>query len=74
MSLRQSVEALFTEYSIDEEGCPDKVMLVEEGNALMATWAKSEYGARVAAEFLELYDCAELSESFMRNKSKNVWA
>jgi hypothetical protein len=71
LSLRHSVEALFTEYSIDEEGCPDKVMLVEEGNALMATWSKSEYGARVAAEFLELYDCAELSEAFMRNKSKD---
>lgn len=71
LSLRQSVEALFTEYCIDEEGCPDKIMLAEEGNALMATWAKSEYGARVAAQFLELYDCAELTEAFMRNKSEN---
>jgi hypothetical protein len=69
LSSKQSVEALFAEYCTDEGGCPDKLMLVEEGNALMATWAKSEYGARVAAEFLQLYDCCELTESFMRNKS-----
>jgi hypothetical protein len=71
LSEKQSAEALFYEFCVDEGGCPDKLMLVEEGNALMSTWAKSEYGARVAAEFLRLYDCAELSESFMRNKSKN---
>jgi hypothetical protein len=70
LSAKQSVEALFTEYCAEEGGCPDKLMLVEEGNALMSTWAKSEYGARVAAEFLQLYDCCELTESFMRNKSK----
>jgi hypothetical protein len=70
LSPKQSVEALFAEYCVDEGGCPDKVLLVEEGNALMATWVKSEYGARVAAEFLQLYDCAELTECFMRNKSK----
>jgi hypothetical protein len=70
LSAKQSVEALFAEYCIDEGGNPDKLMLVEEGNALMATWAKSEYGSRVAAEFLQLYDCCELSESFMRNKNR----
>jgi len=70
LSAKQSVEALFAEYCIDEGGNPDKLMLIEEGNALMATWAKSEYGSRVAAEFLQLYDCCELSESFMRNKNK----
>jgi len=70
LSGKQSVEALFSEYCVDEGGRPDKLMVVEEGNALMATWAKSDYGARVAAEFLQLYDCAELTESFMRNKTK----
>jgi hypothetical protein len=45
-------------------------MLAEEGNVLMSTWAKSDYGARVAAEFLQLYDCCELTESFLRNKNK----
>jgi hypothetical protein len=72
LSEKQSTEALFHEFCEDEGGCPDKAMLVEEGNALMATWAKSDYGARVAAEFLRLYDCAMLDESFMRNKSKNA--
>jgi Bifunctional DNA primase/polymerase, N-terminal len=70
LSAKQSVEALFAEYCADEGGSPDKLMLVEEGNTLMATWSKSDYGARVAAEFLQLYDCAELTESFLRNKSK----
>jgi hypothetical protein len=74
LSGKHSVEALFTEYCTAEGGCPDKLMLVEEGNALMATWARSDYGARVAAEFLQLYDCAELTESFMRNKSKTSGA
>jgi hypothetical protein len=70
LSTKQSVEALFTEYCPDEGGRPDKLMLVEEGNVVMSTWAKSDYGARVAAEFLQLYDCAELTESFLRNKDK----
>lgn len=70
LSTKQSVEALFTEYCPDEGGRPDKLMLVEEGNVVMSTWAKSDYGARVAAEFLQLYDCAELAESFLRNKDK----
>jgi hypothetical protein len=70
LSGKQSVEALFSEYCLDDGGRPDKLMVIEEGNTLMATWAKSDYGARVAAEFLQLYDCAELTESFIRNKTK----
>jgi hypothetical protein len=70
LSIKQSVEALFDEYHPDEGGRPDKIMIVEEGNVLMSTWAKSDYGARVAAEFLQLYDCCELTETFKRNKDK----
>jgi hypothetical protein len=33
-----SVEALFSEYCVDDGGCPDKLMMVEEGNALIKTW------------------------------------
>jgi hypothetical protein len=71
LSERLSVEALFGEYCPEEGGCPDKLMVAEEANALLATWTRTDYGARVAAEFLKLYDCGRLSESFMRNKKKN---
>ena len=71
LSTKQSVEALFGEYHPDEGGQPDKLMLAEEGNVVMSTWAKNDYGARVAAEFLQLYDCCNLSESFLRNKDKD---
>jgi hypothetical protein len=65
-----STEALFEEYCEESGGLPDKILLAEEANTIMASWTKTEYGARAAAEFLDLYDCALLSESFMRNKSK----
>src|SRR5262249_12687834 len=66
-----STEALFEEYCEDSGGCPDKVLLVEEENIILSSWSKTDYGARVAAEFLDLYDCGPLSEAFMRNKSKD---
>jgi hypothetical protein len=65
-----STEALFEEYCEESGGLPDKILLAEEANTIMASWTKTDYGARAAAEFLDLYDCALLSESFMRNKSK----
>jgi hypothetical protein len=65
-----STEALFEEYFEESGGLPDKILLAEEANTIMAAWTKTEYGARTAAEFLDLYDCGLLSEAFMRNKSK----
>jgi len=69
-----STEALFEEYSEDSGGLPDKLLLVDGANIILASWSKTDYGARVAAEFLDLYDCGPLSESFMRNKNRNSGA
>jgi hypothetical protein len=69
-----STEALFEEYWEESGGLPDKIQLVDDANILLASWSKTEYGARVAAEFLDLYDCGPLSESFMRNKTKKTGA
>ncbi|MDA7657900.1 YfjI family protein [Verrucomicrobia bacterium] len=62
-----SKEAMFDEYDEECGGCPDKVMIVPEGNIVMDNW-KSGYGEQVASQFLALYDCEPLSESFKRNK------
>jgi hypothetical protein len=61
-----SKEALFDEYDESSGGSPDKLWLVPEGNVVMDTW-KNDYGQKVASQFLQLYDCDELSESFKRN-------
>lgn len=67
-----SPEALFEEYCDASGGLADKILLVDDANILLSSWTKTDYGARVAAEFLDLYDCGSLSEGFMRNKSKNT--
>jgi len=59
-----SPEAMFDEY----ESRPDKLYLMDEGNTVLTEWQKGANGERVAARFLELYDCKPLSESFRRNK------
>jgi hypothetical protein len=69
-----SAEALFDEYCEDSGGLPDKLSLVDDANIILSSWSKTDYGARVAAEFLDLYDCGPLSEAFMRNKSKKTGA
>jgi len=65
-----SKEALVDEYDKECGGHPDKVMIVSEGNILIDSW-KSGYGESAGKQFLELYDCARLSESFKRNKAKS---
>ena len=67
-----SVEALFEEYCEESGGLPDKLSLVDDANIILSSWGKTDYGARVAAEFLDLYDCGPLSEAFMRNKGKKT--
>ena len=61
-----SPEAMFDEY----ETRPDKLYIVDEANTVLTDWVKGTNGERVAARFLELYDCKPMSESFRRNKSK----
>ncbi len=62
-----SPESLFDEYDAESGGRPDKLWIVDDANAVLTDWQKTGNGERNAARFLELYDCAALSESFRRN-------
>jgi Bifunctional DNA primase/polymerase, N-terminal len=64
-----SPEALFNEYDQTRGGLPDKILIVDDANALLTDWRKSSNGERVSTRFLRLYDCKDLRESFMRNRS-----
>ena len=63
-----SPETLFEEYLEEEGGRPDKLWIVDDANAVLTDWQKSSNGERVAARFLELYDCRPMAESFKRNR------
>ena len=65
-----SSESLFDEYYRESGGAPDKLLLIDDANVLLGTWSGSGYGQRVSHQFLRLYDCKDLSESFRRNKSE----
>jgi len=67
-SANTSEEALFCEYDPNDNGSPDKVLIVDEGNTLLANWTNSSYGQIVAKRYLQLYDCGSWSMSFRRNK------
>ena len=64
-----SPECLMDEYSEGERGCADKIWIRDDANALLTDWTKTVNGQRVATQFLELYDCKGMSESFRRNRS-----
>jgi hypothetical protein len=68
LSRIQSSEALFDEYDEAVGGCPDKIHIVDDAAALLASWRTTAYGESASDTFLTLYDCAALSESFRRNK------
>jgi len=63
-----SPESLFDEFDEQCGGRPDKLWIADDANSVLTDWQKSQNGERIAARFLELYDCAPLSESFRRNK------
>jgi hypothetical protein len=65
-----SPESLFDEYDETRGGRPDKFWIVDDANAVLTDWQKTCNGERAAARFLELYDCAALSETFRRNKGE----
>ena len=64
-----SSESLLDEYHLSSGGLPDKLLLLDDANPLLGTWAEAGYGRRVSQQFLRLYDCKDLSESFQKNKS-----
>jgi hypothetical protein len=66
-----SPESLFDEYDETCGGRPDKLWIVDDANAVLTDWQKTQNGERTAARFLGLYDCATLSESFRRNKKES---
>lgn len=64
-----SSESLLDEYHLESGGLPDKLLLLDDANPLLGTWTEAGYGRRVSQQFLRLYDCKDLSESFQKNKS-----
>ncbi|MDP0500739.1 MAG: DUF3987 domain-containing protein [Verrucomicrobiota bacterium JB022] len=62
-----SLEALFDQYEPECGGHPDKILIADDANSVLANWAESSYGKMVAKKYLELYDCSELRESFRKN-------
>lgn len=62
-----SPESLFDEFDTTSGGQPDKLWVVDEANSVLTDWQRSSNGERNATRFLELYDCAPLSENFRRN-------
>jgi hypothetical protein len=65
-----STEALFDEYFEGAGGRPDKLWTCDDANVVLANWKNSSHGERVSAQFLRLFDCMELTESFERNRKK----
>ena len=65
-----STEALFDEYYECAGGRPDKLWACDDANVVLANWKNSSHGERVSAQFLRLFDCRELTESFERNRKK----
>lgn len=70
MSDTFSPESLFDEFSEDEGGRPDKVWIVDDANPTLSYWRTPPQGERIAARFLNLFDCCSLSENFRQNKKK----
>jgi hypothetical protein len=65
-----SPETLFDEYDIESGGKPDKLLICDDANPVLADWQKAHNGERNAAQFLQLYDCKGLSESYRRNRKE----
>jgi hypothetical protein len=62
-----SEEALFEAYSEENGGCPDRLLIEDEGNTLLSIWKDTSYGKMVAKRFLKMYDCSDWRQNFMRN-------
>ena len=66
-----STEALFDEYYEAAGGRADKFWPCDDANVVLANWKNSSHGERVSSQFLRLFDCAPLDESFVRNRKTN---
>jgi hypothetical protein len=66
-----SIQGLFEQYYEPADGNPDKLCIVDEGNAIIRGWVNTPIGEMIAAEMLRLYDCKGLEETYIRNKKNN---
>jgi hypothetical protein len=66
-----SPEALFDEYDVSSGGRADKLLMVDDANAILADWQHSGQGQRSAARFLTLHDCKGFREAYRRNQQPN---
>ena len=66
-----STEALFDEFYEPAGGRPDKFWPCDDANIVLANWKNSSHGERVSTQFLRLFDCMPLDESFLRNRKRD---
>ena len=57
-----SEQALFKQYQAN----PDRLLIEEEGNTILANWSSDAAGKIVAKRFLRLYDCASWQQDYIR--------
>lgn len=67
LSGQASEEALFYEYDPENGGCPDKLLIEDEGNTILSNWSNSQYGKIVSKRFLSLFDCKSWRQAFKQN-------
>jgi hypothetical protein len=48
--------------------CPDRLLLVDDGNQLLTLWGQPGHGELFGSMFLRLYDGKSVSDDFRRNK------
>lgn len=63
-----SLEGLIDQYDVACGGHPDKILIADDANSVLANWADSHYGKAVAKKYLELYDCGKFEEAFRKNQ------
>ena len=59
-----SDEALFDLYLAN----PDRILIEDEGNAILSNWASHGAGKLACKRFLKLYDCELWAQNYMRQK------
>jgi hypothetical protein len=62
-----SEQALFKQYMAN----PDRLLIEEEGNTVLANWSTDAAGKIVAKRFLRLYDCAGWQQDYIKQIEEN---
>jgi hypothetical protein len=61
-----SEQALFKQYL----GDPDRLLIEDEGNTVLANWSADAAGKIVAKRFLRLYDCGDWQQDYIRQSEE----